>query len=118
MEPVNLTESPITHPETAWIANAVPLLLTVATILLFALLLRGQLRAALHTYLVQRAAKDHGGSEPPVQTALLWTPPITTAGRLLAFCLIAILVVLVILSIVVPLFVALALAGPATALLL
>ncbi len=35
MESINLTESPITHPETAWIVSAVPLLLTVATILLF-----------------------------------------------------------------------------------
>jgi Flp pilus assembly protein TadB len=110
--------NPITHPETAWIVNAVPLMLTVATILLFALLLRGQLRAVLHTCLVQRAAKDHVGSEPPIQVALLWAPPITTAGRLLAFCLIAVLVVLAILSMVVPLFVALVLAGPATALLL
>src|SRR5262249_6510646 len=55
---------------------------------------------------------------PPVQIALLWTPPITTEGRLLAFCLIAVLIVLVVLSKLVPLFVALVLAGPATALLI
>ena len=29
MDVTSLSESPITHPETAWIANAVPLLLTV-----------------------------------------------------------------------------------------
>jgi Flp pilus assembly protein TadB len=111
----SLSDSPITHPETAWIANAVPLLLTVATILLFTLLLRGKLRAALHTYLVQRAAKGRTNS---VETALLWTPPITTEGRLLAFCLVAVIIVLVVLSKIVPLFLALVLAGPATALLL
>jgi Flp pilus assembly protein TadB len=118
LEPINLADSPITHPETAWIANSVPLLLTVATILLFTLLLRGKLRAALHTYLVQRAARGRAGSETPVQTPLLWTPPITTEGRLLAFCLVAVLSVLVALSKLVPLFVALVLAGPATALLI
>jgi Flp pilus assembly protein TadB len=110
----SLAESPITHPETAWIANAVPLLLTVATILLFTLLLRGKLRAALHTFLVQRAAKGRTSS---VETALLWTPPITTEGRLLAFCLVSVIIALVALSKIVPLFLALVLAGPATALL-
>jgi Flp pilus assembly protein TadB len=109
-----LSDSPITHSETAWIANAVPLLLTVATILLFTLLLRGKLRAALHTYLEQRAAK---GRTSLVETALLWTPPITTEGRLLAFCLVAVIIVLGVLSKIVPLFLALVLAGPATALL-
>jgi Flp pilus assembly protein TadB len=109
-----LSDSPITHPETAWIVGAVPLLLTVATILLFTLLLRGKLRAALHTYLEQRAAK---GRTSPVETALLWTPPITTEGRLLAFCLVAVIIVLGVLSKIVPLFLALVLAGPATALL-
>src|SRR5262245_5899378 len=49
---------------------------------------------------------------------LLWTPPITTEGRLLAFCLVSVLVVLVVLSKIVPLFVAMILAGPATALLM
>jgi Flp pilus assembly protein TadB len=115
VEPINFTDSPSTHPETAWIANSVPLLLTVATILLFTLLLRGKLRAALHTYLVQRAAK---GTITSVETPLLWTPPITTEGRLLAFCLVCVLVVLVVLSKIVPLFVAMVLAGPATALLM
>jgi hypothetical protein len=120
VESINLTNSPITHPETAWIANAVPLLLTVAIILLVTLLLRGKLRAALHTYLVQRAAKGIGGAarEPLVPTPLLWTPPITTEGRLLTFCLIAVLILLAVLSQLVPLFVAIVLAGPATAVLL
>ena len=113
-----LTDNPITHPETAWIANAVPLWLTIATILLFTLLLRGRLRAALHIYLQQRAARGQGGREPSVQTPLLWTPPITTEGRLLAFCLISVLAVLIVLSKIVPLFIAMILAGPATALLM
>ena len=113
-----MTRILITHPETAWIASAVPLLLAVATILLFTLLLRGKLRAALHTYLAQRAAKGVGGAAAVVQAALLWTPPITTEGRLLAFCLTAILSVLIVLHQIVPIFLALILAGPATALLI
>jgi Flp pilus assembly protein TadB len=109
----------ITHPETAWIVHAVPLLVTVATILLFTLLLSCKLRAALHIYLVQRAARGSIGPvrASPVQASLLWTPPITSAGRLLACCLIAVLIVLVILNMIVPLFVALVLAGPTTALM-
>lgn len=109
-----MTNSSMTHPETAWIVNAVPLLLTVATILLMTLLLRGKLRAALHTYLAQRAVQ---GSSP-VEAALLWTPPITSAGRLLTYCLLAVIAGLVGLSLLMPLFVALLLAGPATALLI
>jgi hypothetical protein len=107
--------TPITHPETAWIEGAVPLLITIAAILLLALLLRGKLHTALHRYLVKRAAN---GRRSPVEAALLWTPPIASEGRLLAFCLTAVLVILVILSQLAPLFVALLLSGPATALLL
>ena len=106
---------PITHPETAWLANMVPLCLTVGTILLFTLLLQGQLRAALHALLIQRAGADHAA---PVDAPLLWTPPITSASRLLASCLLATLLILSALSAIVPLFVALVLAGPATALVI
>jgi hypothetical protein len=115
MNPTSLTQASITHPETAWLALSVPLWITVATILLFSLLLRGKLRAALHTYLVGRAAKNHSDLLP---TALLWTPPIATEGQLLIFCLAAALLVLIALHMVIPLFIALLLAGPATALLL
>jgi hypothetical protein len=104
----------VTHPETAWLVSAVPLWLAVGTILLFTLLLRGRLRAALHAYLAQRASTERASHVDP---QLLWTPPIASAGRLLAFCLLAVLLVLVGLSTVMPLFVGLILAGPATALL-
>jgi Flp pilus assembly protein TadB len=114
MNSSTLTDNPITHPETAWIANAVPLWFTVGTILLLTLLLRGRLRAALHTYLEQRAARDRMSL---VETPLLWVPPITGESTLLACCLIAVLAVLVVLSKIVPLFIAMILAGPATALL-
>ena len=48
MNPASLPHPSITHPETAWLALSVPLWITIATILLFSLLLRGKLRAALH----------------------------------------------------------------------
>src|SRR6266536_719485 len=115
MHPPSLTTPAITHPETAWLVLAVPLWMTIAAILLFSLLLRGKLRAALHTYLEQRAAKGRSDSVP---TALLWTPPVATEGQLLIFCLIAVLVVVLVLSTIVPVFIALVLAGPATAFLL
>ncbi len=105
----------ITHPETAWIALAVPLWMAMGTILLFTLLLRGKLRAAVQSYLTQRAARDRASGVDP---QLLFTPPITSAGHLLAACLIAVLALLIILSKIVPLFVAVVLSGPATALLI
>ena len=109
-----VAEYPVTHPETAWIALAVPLWLAMGTILLFTLLLRGKLRASLRIFLEQRAAK---GRNTLIEASLLWTPPIMSEQRLLMFCLIAVLIVLVILSKLIPLFIALLLAGPATALL-
>jgi len=115
MHTPSLTTPAITHPETAWLVLAVPLWMTVAAILLFSLLLRGKLRAALHIYLEQRAAKGRSDSVP---SALLWTPPIATERQLLIFCLIAVLTVLLVLNALVPLFIALVLAGPATAFLL
>ena len=87
MHTPSLTNPAITHPETAWLALAVLLWMTVAAILLFSLLLRGKLRAALHTYLEQRAAKGRSESVP---SALLWTPPVATERQLLVFCLLAV----------------------------
>src|SRR5262245_24725859 len=115
MNTSTLTTTPLTHPETAWLALSVPLWLTMAAILLFSLLLRGKLRLMLHSYLERRAAKARDDTVP---IALLWTPPIASEGQMLTFCLIAVLIVLVVLARVVPLFIALILAGPATALLL
>ncbi len=114
MNVTSLTDNPITHPESAWIANAVPLWLAVGTILLSTLLLRGKLRAALLAYLARRAA---GSYTSPIDPQLLFTPPITSESKLLACCLIAVLVLLVVLSKIMALFIALLLAGPATALL-
>ena len=110
----SLTNPPFTHPETAWIVNAVPLCLAVGTILLFTLLLRGKLRRALHAYLVQRAAQERQGAVDP---QLLFTAPIVSTERLLAFCLISVLLVLVLLNFIAPIFLALLLSGPATAVL-
>ena len=115
MNTTTLTDSPFTHPETAWIATAVPLWLAMGTILLFALLLRGKLRVSLRLFLERRAAR---GCSSVIEAALIWTPPIISEQRLLMFCLVAVLTVLVILSKVTPLFVALLLSGPATALLI
>ena len=110
-----LTDYPITHPETAWIALSVPLWLAMGTILLFALLLRGKLQTSLRVFLEQRAARGRSGV---IEAALLWTPPIMSERRLLTCCLLAVLAVLVVMSRAIPLFVALLLSGPAAALLI
>lgn len=107
--------SHLTHPESAWIAQAVPLCITIATILLLTLLLRGRLRVALHALLERRALRNRTGSVP---AALLWTPPIADEGRLLVVCVLAALAVLLLLQLLAPLFLALVLAGPLTALLI
>lgn len=85
------TVPPLTHPETAWIALAVPLWLTVATILVCTLLLRERLRLALHTLLERRAAINRA---MPIEPVLFWTPPIASAAQLLRSCLLAVLVLL------------------------
>jgi Flp pilus assembly protein TadB len=107
--------NPLTHPETAWIALAVPLMLAIAAILGMSILLRGKLRVALHAYLEQRAAKHRAER---VDGALLWTPPIATESQLMTICLLVALIGVVVLSRLAPLFVAIVLAGPVTALLI
>jgi len=112
---MTMLDNPLTHPETAWIALAVPLCLTVAAVLGMSLLLRGKLRLALHMTLQRRAAKHRADTVDP---ALLWTPPIATESQLVTICLMGVLLVLVVLSRWLPLFVAIVLAGPMTALLI
>src|SRR5438045_2661421 len=108
----NLTP-PLTHPETAWIALAVPLWLAVAAILICTLLLRERLRLALHALLERRSARNRS---TPVEPALFWTPPIASAAQLLRSCLLTVLVLLGMLSWLAPLFVASVLAGARTVL--
>lgn len=104
----------LTHAETAWIAQAVPLFLTVGTILLFSLLLRGRLRAALAAMLLNRAA---GQQRAVIDPALIWVAPIASETTLLGICLVSVSALIVLLSSLAPLFVAIVLAGPLTALL-
>lgn len=110
--PPSLPETLVTHPETAWLVDSVPLWAAMATILLFTLLLRGRLRTALHTMLTRRAAQRQTG---PVEVTLFWSPPIVTEQQLLLLCLAAVLIVLLLLSRIAPLFIALLLSGPAVA---
>ncbi len=105
---------PVTHPETAWLADLVPLAATIAAILAFTLIFRSRLGMALDAYLARRFS--HAGSEQ-IDPALRWHPPIVTAPRMLTLCLVAMLAILVILSLIGPLLAAIVLAGPLTALL-
>lgn len=105
----------VTHAETAWLATAVPLFLTVSIILAFALLLRGRLRTALATFLLRRAASRQ---RLAIEPALIFVLPIASEGQLLGICLLSAGGLIVALSRIAPLFVAVVLAGPATALLI
>jgi hypothetical protein len=105
----------ITHGETAWLVNAVPLFGTIAVVLLLTLLLGGRLLLLSQQLLARRTAR---GRSETVDAALLWVPPIVSPVQLLGSCTIAGLLVLCVFYLVGPLFVALVLAGPATALLI
>ncbi len=105
----------VTHPETAWLVSAVPVWFTIAVVLLLTLLLRGRLLHLLQELLARYAARGHTES---VAAALLFVPPIVTSAQLLTSCLVAALGALLVLSLLGPLFWAVVLAGPATALLL
>lgn len=107
--------TPWTHPFTAALAQAVPLWLTAAAILALSLLLRSQLLAAMAHLIERQAAR---GRLRPVDAILMWTPPIVSPAHLLAATVGTLLGLLVLLNRVVPLYVALALSGPALALLL
>ncbi|MFQ3630800.1 type II secretion system F family protein [Roseiflexus sp.] len=115
MDPNAIIAPGTTHPETVWLAEATPLAATIAAILVVTLLMRSRLGAALDTYLAQRFTRPGADLLDP---ALRWHPPVISASYLLAICVIAALVILIVMSRVGPLLVAIVLAGPATALLI
>ena len=114
MDPTSIITPHTTHPETAWLADLTPLAATIAAILIVTFLMQSRLGSALDAWLARRFAPSGADIVDP---ALRWRPPVIAATRLLAVCVIAALVILVILSQVGPLLVAVVLAGPATALL-
>jgi hypothetical protein len=115
MEPLPIPGPTVTHPETAWLIDLVPVAATVGLIFLCTLLLGGRLRAALDVYLLRRFG---GASSATIESALLYRPPIITAGQLLAICLGVMVAVVLALSHLTPLFAATVLSGPLTALLI
>ena len=114
MDPTSIITPHTTHPVTAWLADLTPLAATIAAILIVTFLMQSRLGSALDAWLARRFTPPGADIVDP---ALRWRPPVIAASRLLAVCVIAALVILVILSRVGPLLVAVVLAGPATALL-
>lgn len=107
----------LTHPETAWLVNAVAPALAAAAILGAVLLLRGRLALALAELQARRA----NASLPPTQRpdpALVWAPETIEPARLLLICALATAAVSAGLCLVAPLFLAAALAGPLAALMI
>ena len=70
---MDVSSTPLTHPETAWIAVSVPLWLLLGGILGVSLTLRGWGLSACRRLIERRRAT--AGDEDP---ALLWSPPVTT----------------------------------------
>lgn len=115
MNPDSIIAPTTTHPETVWLADIPPLAATIAAILVMTLLIRSRLGTALDAYLAQRFTRPGADLLDPV---LRWRPPVIAAPRLLAICIVAVIVILVVVSRIGPLLVAVVLAGPATALLI
>lgn len=106
--------SPITHPETAWLIQIVAPAFGLAALLVVALLLRGRFALALaelqlrHGRHVRQQLAENLRPDP----ALIWAPEVIAPGRLLLACVAILGVFVVVLSLVTPLFTVLALAAP------
>jgi hypothetical protein len=105
----------VTHPETAWLINLVPLCITIALVLTLVLIFRGPLLGLTQQVIARFAARKDA---EPVDPALRWVPPFVTPLQLLQCCLLAALLALFALAAIGPLFMALLLAGPVTALVI
>ena len=118
MEPIVLA-SGVTHPQTAWLITAVPIALSVAATLIVVVLLRARLIAALTGVAIRRAAVRRATLPTMLvpDEALIFNPPSVPPGRLLAICVAVALLLFLVGALVLPMFVALMLAGPLTALL-
>ncbi|MGB9751222.1 MAG: hypothetical protein C0183_09445 [Roseiflexus castenholzii] len=115
MNPDAMITPNVTYPETAWLADLPPLAATIAAILALTLLMHSRLGAALDAYLAQRFTRPGADLLDP---ALRWRPPVMSASRLLAICVIAALAILIVVSRIGPLLVAIVLMGPVTALII
>jgi hypothetical protein len=100
----------VTHPETAWLVTAVPVLLAVALVLLLSVLARGPILGVLTRMLATQAAKRQQG----IDANLVWHPPVVTPERLLAITTLVALMMVAALTRIAPIFVALVLVGPLT----
>jgi hypothetical protein len=107
----------MTHSESAWLLHAVPMALTVAALLVIVFLLRDRMMELLIAANVRRANENRktlpAGQVP--DAALYWTPPAVPPGLFLASCGGASILVLIIMSLMVPMFVALVVSIPVTA---
>ncbi len=109
----------VTNPETAWLVNVVPVALTIAALLLLVFILRTNLSQLLIIQDTTRAAQRRATLPPGMvpDVALFFTPPTTPIGRVLSIIAVGVVVVLLLLGLLMPMFVALIAAAPLTALL-
>lgn len=107
----DITEVTLTHPESAWIALSTPIFLTIAGLLVLGLILHSGLGKGLVVRITRMMTP---ALSYPIETALLWTPPIVSETQLLTVCLSCALIVLIVLLKAMPMFLALLAAAPVT----
>lgn len=112
------TAPPLTHPETAWLLHAVTPALALIILLIAGLLVRPHLALAVARGRVRRARRAAGGlpADDRPDPALLWAPELAGPGRVVTAGLAAALALAVGLSLIAPLWLALALGAPLAAL--
>jgi|GEM_PF-584115 len=110
----------LTHPETAWLANAVAPALVAAAALGFALLLRGRMALLLAELQIRRSLRA-GAALPPAlrpDPALVWAPQTAEPAHQLVVCAGVTAASGAALCLVAPALLAVALAAPMSALLI
>ncbi len=112
MNITNYTNTTLTHPESAWLAVSTPIFLTIAGLIVLGLILHSGLGKSLVVHITKMMIP---APNFPVESALLWTPPVASESQFLSICLACALVVLVALLKAIPMFLALLCAGPLTA---
>ncbi|NTW01468.1 MAG: hypothetical protein HGA19_09175 [Oscillochloris sp.] len=107
-----------THPATAWLIGATPAALVALGLLLAFTLIRGRLALALAQAQTQRARRRPGFIRSHPDPALIWVPTTITPSQAVASGAGATIIVATTLSLIAPVFLALALAAPTAMLLI
>lgn len=120
MQPDDTLHPTLTHPETAWLIQLVPIALTIAAIVLVVFVLRARLMRAIVALYSKRAAAQRRQLPATLvpDGALYGSLPPLAPGQLLTLSTGVALSIVLIMRLIVPTFLALILASPLAALLI